>query len=120
LYQGLSPEQITEALGTGGQLRGYGGAPVSAFMTKLPEPTTTMLPLAKPGDNINGPDPDQARLKKAELVDTFVQKNGYKPELFSGKSARAAAQIISDQLHARREAILPGSGWWSALVTPGV
>lgn len=112
LYQGLAPEQIIESLGTGGQMRGMGGAPVTTFMNKVPEAQSTLLPLAPVEAT-----PDDVRMNKAKLTDEFVQKNGYQAGQFTGKSAQAAAQIISDQLHARRAALLDPTAWWSALST---
>lgn len=120
LYTGQTPEAIIEALGTGGQLRAWGDAPSTQIMTRPPgQADSQLLPTASPDTE------DDVRVRNAESRDKFIQKNGYHPGLFQNKSgtnmtANQAAQIISDQLHARRAALLDPSAWWSALSTSGI
>lgn len=109
LYQGLSPAEVIEALGTGGQLRGLGGAPATSFQNTLPTPQEVLLP-----NFVEQPEqtPETTRIKKAEALDAHIQRQhaegrpGYSPEIFTGKTHAQAVQLISDQLRARREALL--------------
>lgn len=119
MFQGLTPEQIMEALGRGAQLREWGGKPYSSDLAPVPGaagPKVVQGPW-KGGPPVlqigPGEEPLDIRMKRARAYDEFVQKVGWQPELFKDKTDLEALRMISDQLQAQRERNGDPTAWWA-------
>lgn len=121
MYNGLTPNDIIEAHGIGGQMRGFGGEPQLKSAHPGFKDPTVQFPVdtsnAFVGGRETGEYGDTKQAKRqagAKAVDSYVQERGYDAALFDGMSAQEAARRIADQLQAQRER-MGDMGAWSVL-----